>query len=825
MVVRGTRVVCSLGLGAALLLAPSVASAAVPAAETSSPSDASAELAAATLTPQESDTLSWQNYSRWGNPSGSFVYPSGTGGYVRLEVDEEGPYLEEYDAQWDIVSFERLDASTYAPESFLRGRTMIWGGFFEGSDALYVVVGASNPNEDDSLPVFRVSKYTKTWEWVNSCEVSACNTTVPFDAGSCDLEEVGRRIYIKTCHEMYASDDGLNHQASMALVFDRETMALVDGEWDVSNANSPYGYVSHSFNQDLAVLDGSVYSLEHGDAYPRAVSIKRFCSSWDWDGQSHANVLEIAGSTGNNTTGVSTGGLESSSARNTLLGVGNSVDQEAFVSAGQNEYGLSRNVWLAVIDADTLSSRIVWLTNYEARDERMASTPQIVKVGEDRFWIAWENFFYDEDSWTYGRTGTFSYVFVDGEGRALSEVFTRDGSLSWCQPICDGDDIVWYVTGRDESDSVSWYDTETAPVFYVVDAVTGELADYETASALDVTGLLGSYLFTGSEICPKPTVFFDGVELVEGVDYTLSYRDNVNAGIGTVVATGIGAYAGYASEATFEIMQRDISIATITVPATGYLGEPVEPKPVVTFEGRTLVEGVDYRIVSYENNDGIGRGAVIIEGIGNFRYEASATFDIVGAAGYLGFPDVWSSDWYVTEGYLDYAIEHEIMSGYADGTFGPADAVSRAQVATVLWRMAGEPEADAKRFPDCDYSATSFYGAAVTWARATGVITGYEDGTFGPADSITREQLATMLCRYAQVVAGQDVSSDGSALAELEGADGISQFAVDAMEWAVDRGILSGDMSLGYARVLPQGTADRSQMAKMAVVFQRDVLG
>lgn len=821
MSVRGTHVVCSLGLGAALLLAPSIACAEGLVAEASSPAGASAELTASTLAPQESVNTGGQDYDRWASPSDSFVYPSGTGGYVRLEVDGEGPYFEEYDAQWELVSFRRLDASTYAPETFLQGRPMIWGGFFEGSDAFYVVVGASNPNEDDSLPVFRVSKYTKTWEWVNSCEVSSCNTTVPFDAGSCDLEEIGGRIYIKTCHEMYASDDGLNHQASMALVFDKETMALVDGEFGVANISSPYGYVSHSFNQDLAQLGGNVYSLEHGDAYPRAVSIKRLGSSWD--NQSYATVLEIAGSTGNNTTGVSTGGLESSSARNTLLGVGNSVDQEAFASAGQNEYGLPRNVWLAVIDADTLSSWIVWLTSYEARDERVASTPQIVKVGEDRFWIAWEN--YTQKNGTSLHTGTFSYVFVDGEGQALSEVFTRDGALSSCQPVVSGGSVVWYVTGCHWSVSPYGYGYETAPVFYVVDAETGELEEHETGSDFDLSGLLDSYPYTGSEICPKPTVLLDGAELVEGVDYTLSYQNNVNAGTATVVVTGVGVYADYVTEASFEIMRQDISGTSISVPDAGYLGEPVEPKPVITFGGKTLVEGVDYEIVSYENNTGIGQGAITIRGLGNFENDASVTFNVVGAAGYRGFPDVWSSDWYVTEGYLDYALEHEIMSGYADGTFGPADAVSRAQVATVLWRMAGEPEADAPQFPDCDYSATSFYAPAVTWARATGVITGYEDGNFGPADSVTREQLATMLCRYAQLVAGQDVSSDGSALAAIDGADGVSPFAVDAMEWAVDKGILSGDMSLGYARVLPQGTADRSQMAKMAVVFQRDVLG
>lgn len=674
---HGTHVVCNLGLGAALFLAPSVAQAEGIDSHASAFPSAQAELVTLARVPEESSNIGAQNYDRWASPSKSFVYPSSSGGYVRLEVDEGGPYLEEYDAQWDAVSFESLDASVYAPDSFLRGRPMIWGGFFEGSDSFYIVAGAANRQEDDSLPVIRVTRYTKEWEWVHSCEISGCNTTVPFDASSVSLVEVGDRVYLKTGHEMYTSSDGLNHQASMAFVFDKETMAPIAGETGVSNIGSTYGYVSHSFNQDLAVLDGSVYSLEHGDAYPRAVVIKRLESS---AGKSYANVLDIAGTVGNNTTGVTTGGLESSSVRGTLLSVGNSVDQETFAAAGESDYGLARNVWLAVTDADTLESKNVWLTSYDAHATGSASTPQIVKVGEDRFLIVWENYRWESGSLVH--TDTISYVFVDGSGEVLSEVFTHDGALSSCQPVADGGTIVWYVTGTHWSTSPLGYGYDTVPTFYLVDLLTGELSTRQ---------------------------------------------------------------AGAGSEA-----------------------------------------------------DG---------------------------SGYRGYSDVCSSDWYVTQGYFDYALDHGIMSGYADGTFGPSDPVSRAQVATVLWRMAGEPEADAAQFPDCDYSDQSFYGDAVTWARSTGVISGYDNGNFGPADSITREQLATMLYRYARNVAGVDVSSDGSALAALDGAEGVSQFAGDAMEWAVDRGILSGDMSLGYPRVLPQGTADRSQMAKMAVVFQRDVLG
>lgn len=195
---------------------------------------------------------------------------------------------------------------------------------------------------------------------------------------------------------------------------------------------------------------------------------------------------------------------------------------------------------------------------------------------------------------------------------------------------------------------------------------------------------------------------------------------------------------------------------------------------------------------------------------------------VVAQATYRGYPDVEGSDWYVADGAFDYVTEHELLTGYADGTFGPADAVSRAQAATVLWRMAGEPAAEAERYPDCDYSDESFYGDAVTWARAAGVATGYEDGTFGPDDPVTREQLATMLTNYASRVAGLDVSSDGTALDAMPDAADVT--LRDGMAWVVDEGIITGDLSTGTALALPQAPASRGQMAKMVTVFQRDVV-
>lgn len=191
-------------------------------------------------------------------------------------------------------------------------------------------------------------------------------------------------------------------------------------------------------------------------------------------------------------------------------------------------------------------------------------------------------------------------------------------------------------------------------------------------------------------------------------------------------------------------------------------------------------------------------------------------------ASYAGFSDIESSEWYVKSGDLDYVLANGIMGGYDDGRFGPSDPVNRAQAATILWRMAGEPAAESEEFPDADYSA--FYGEALRWTRSTNVITGYSDGRFGPSDPVTREQLATMLYRYATSVANKDVNTDPTALSAISGSRDVSGFAWDAMAWAVNEGILTGDMSAGYARALPQGTASRAQMVKMTAVFHRGFL-
>ena len=178
-------------------------------------------------------------------------------------------------------------------------------------------------------------------------------------------------------------------------------------------------------------------------------------------------------------------------------------------------------------------------------------------------------------------------------------------------------------------------------------------------------------------------------------------------------------------------------------------------------------------------------------------------------------PDCLAGSWYVSP--VTWALEKGVFHGYDDGTgnFGPNDSLTRAQMAAVLHNMANSPEADLSGLlADCDEGA--WYADAVAWALEQGVFHGYADGSgnFGPDDSLTREQAAIVLMNAAEL-AGEDVSQRAD-LSDYPDAGDVSSYARDAMEWAVERGLISGVETEDGERVLdPQGTCTRAQLAAL----------
>lgn len=172
------------------------------------------------------------------------------------------------------------------------------------------------------------------------------------------------------------------------------------------------------------------------------------------------------------------------------------------------------------------------------------------------------------------------------------------------------------------------------------------------------------------------------------------------------------------------------------------------------------------------------------------------------------FNDVKESDWYYSD--VQYVFKKGFMKGMDEGDFNPESTATRAMLATTIYRMAGSPDV-AETGSFADLSADMWYTDAVSWASHNGVMGGYGNGIFGMNDPITREQLAVLLWRYA---GSPDVTANN--ISSFSDAGSSSSYAVLALNWAVENGILSGK---GSGKLDPSGNATRAEIAAMLTRF------
>ena len=174
------------------------------------------------------------------------------------------------------------------------------------------------------------------------------------------------------------------------------------------------------------------------------------------------------------------------------------------------------------------------------------------------------------------------------------------------------------------------------------------------------------------------------------------------------------------------------------------------------------------------------------------------------------FDDVAKSAWYYKA--VEYVAENGIMSGVSAREFAPNAGFSRAMLAQTLYAMSGKPTVKAEG-TFADVAANAWYADAVNWAAEKGYVSGVGDGEFAPDASITREQMALILYRYA---GSPDAS--GMVLREFADGDSVSAYAVDAIRWAVHEGLISG---MENNTLAPQGTATRAQVAQILMNFHQ----
>ena len=182
----------------------------------------------------------------------------------------------------------------------------------------------------------------------------------------------------------------------------------------------------------------------------------------------------------------------------------------------------------------------------------------------------------------------------------------------------------------------------------------------------------------------------------------------------------------------------------------------------------------------------------------------------------FSFVDVSESDWFYEA--VDYVFQRDLMNGTDPTHFTPDGTSSRAMVATILWRMAGQPQAD-DTLSFTDIPASAWYTEAVRWAAETGIVTGYSDTKFGPDDPVTREQFAVMLYRYAQTL---DEGFTGSWSFPLDFPDAaqVSDYAYEALCWLTMENVING---MEDGKLHPQGTATRAQLATMLMRFDQSL--
>lgn len=156
-----------------------------------------------------------------------------------------------------------------------------------------------------------------------------------------------------------------------------------------------------------------------------------------------------------------------------------------------------------------------------------------------------------------------------------------------------------------------------------------------------------------------------------------------------------------------------------------------------------------------------------------------------------------------------WAAEGGIVTGTDAVHFSPDASCTRAQLVAFLWRAAGSPVVNyAMNFTDVDGGA--YYAEAVRWAASLGIAGGYGDGRFGTNDFVTREQVAAILHRFAKAQ-GMDTTQGGMAIREFDDFDAVPAYALEAMDWAVNAGVLKGDNN----RLLPQDNCTRAQIVTM----------
>ena len=347
--------------------------------------------------------------------------------------------------------------------------------------------------------------------------------------------------------------------------------------------------------------------------------------------------------------------------------------------------------------------------------------------------------------------------------------------------------------------------------FEKVYTVTVNASGGGTATADKTTAAAGEAVTLTAT--PNSGYHFTGWTSSDGVTFANASSESTTF---TMPAGDVTVTAGFtrisSGPTTYAVTAPDVENGTVRVsPSRASRGTTVTitvtPDEGYELESLTVLDSRDNEITLTDKGDGkytftMPSGRVTVE----------ASFAEI-APEPLPFGDVDDGDWFADA--VRFVYENGMMNGVSETDFAPHAATSRSMIVTILYRLEGEPVVDyAMDFTDV--AGDAYYAEAVRWAAGEGIVGGYGGGLFGSEDAVTREQLAVILYRYA-VYKGYDVSigEDTNILSYDDFAD-LSEYAIPAMQWACGAGVITG---VTDATLVPQGEATRAQVAAMLMRF------
>ncbi len=258
-------------------------------------------------------------------------------------------------------------------------------------------------------------------------------------------------------------------------------------------AYSGVGYVSHSFAQFMTSSDDEIFSVDLGDAYPRAIIL--FRGNGASGNVEKANLFEIPGNIGQNITGIHLGGIEytsvttssaieitsSSNMQNKELGL---ITENNVIITGRMESNYDedwdantqyKNVFISVAnlldDGSIGVNDIIMITDYSREDAIMTTTPKLVKITDEKLYLIW-----NEYTTNLTEDGVVRYTQIDNNGNMITDIMTTEGAISDVQPIVNNEIIHWYTT---TGDVPTFYELDTTTNIITTTDAIGESFEYE----------------------------------------------------------------------------------------------------------------------------------------------------------------------------------------------------------------------------------------------------------------------------------------------------------------------------------------------------------